>query len=60
MTLSLAFVTSPIGDRYVLVVDQNALVVLGGIRFDWLDGAFHTYRITRDPGAAHVSVSVDS
>jgi len=60
MTLALAFVTSTAGPRYVLVVDLNAGVVLGGIPFDYLDGNFHTYRIVRDPGHATVTVSVVS
>jgi hypothetical protein len=60
MTLSLAFITSPLGDRYVLLVDQNALTIFGGIRFDWFDGLFHVYRILRDPGHNLLQVFVDS
>ncbi len=51
MTASLAFVTMPSGQRYVLIVDQNSGTILGGIRFDYLDGAYHTYRIVRNPTA---------
>ena len=59
-TLSLAFVTTPLGERYVLLVDQNTFVVLGGIPFDWYDGNFHTYRMVREPTSASVLVYVDS
>jgi hypothetical protein len=59
-TLSLAFVTTPLGERYVLLVDQNTLAVLGGIPFDWYDGAFHDYKLTRDPATASVLISIDS
>ncbi len=58
-TLSLAFVTTTLGERYVLLVDQNSLAVLGGILFDWYDGSFHTYKMTRDPSTASVLVLVD-
>lgn len=60
LTLSLAFVTTPLGERYVLIIDQNTLTVLGGIPFNWYDGAMHTYRMVRDPSAAAVLVYVDS
>jgi len=60
MTLALAFVTYPSGDRYVVVLDLNSGLVLGGVPFDFLDGAFHTYRIERNPGQNQVSVSVVS
>ena len=59
-TLSLAFVTTPLGERYVLVVDQNTLNVLGGIPFNWYDGSFHTYRMVREPTSASVFVYVDT
>ena len=59
-TLSLAFVTTPLGERYVLLVDQNTLGVLGGIPFNWYDGLFHDYRMVRDPLSASVLVFVDS
>ena len=59
-TLSLAFVTTLTGERYVLLVDQNTLTVLGGIPFDWYDGLFHTYRMVRDPTGASVLVFVDT
>ena len=60
MTLALGFVTTPIGERYVLVFDQNSGIIVGGKRFDFLDDSYHTYRIVRDPGASMVSVFIDS
>jgi hypothetical protein len=50
-TVSLAFVTLPNGRRYVLVIDQNSGLVVGGTTFDFLDGNFHSYRIVRNPTA---------
>jgi hypothetical protein len=58
MTLSLGFVTSPLGERYVLILDQNAGTVVGGRKFDFLDGNYHVYRLVRD--SAGVSVFIDS
>lgn len=60
MTLALAFKTLPSGERYVAVVDLHAQNVLGGIPFDYLDGAFHTYQIVRNPGHNTVTVTVVS
>lgn len=51
MTASLAFVTMPLGQRYVLIIDQNSGAVVGGIQFDFLDGNYHTYRLVRNPTA---------
>lgn len=58
-TLALAFVTTPLGQRYVLVRDLNAGTVVGGMPFDFSDGLFHTYRIVRDIGSASVQVFID-
>lgn len=60
ITLSLAFLTQPTGDRYVVVFDQNTQQVLSGIKFDWFDGNYHTYRLVKDPGQQQVFVYVDS
>ena len=51
MTASLAFVTMPEGQRYVLIIDQNNGAVVGGIQFDFDDGQTHTYQIVRNPTA---------
>ena len=60
MTLALAFRSLPSGHRYVIVLDLNSGTVLGGILFDYLDGATHTYRLVREPGRNNVSVAVVS
>ena len=60
LTLALAFVTTPHAERYVMAVDLNNGNNLGSVSFDFLDGAYHTYRIVRDPGAGVVRVSIDS
>lgn len=58
-TVALAFVTTPLSERYVLVVDLNNGSVVGSITFDFLDGAYHTYKIVRDPSAGVVQVAID-
>ena len=60
VTMALAFVTTPIGERYVLVYDLNIMQVVGGLQFDFYDGNYHVYRIVRDPGTASVQVFIDS
>ena len=47
-------------DRHVFVLDLNNGAILGSATFDYLDGAFHTYRLVRDPSAATVRVFIDS
>lgn len=59
LTVGLAFITSPLAERYILVVDLNNGHTLGSISFDYLDGNFHEYVITRDPGAGLIKVAVD-
>lgn len=59
LAVSLAFVTSPIGERYVLVVDQVTDNVLAGHRFDFLDDQYHSYRIVRNPASQAITVYVD-
>jgi len=60
LTVALAFVTTPLAERYVLVTDLNNGNNLGSVNFDFLDGNYHTYRIVRDPGAGLVRVFIDS
>ena len=60
LTLGLAFVTTPLGERYVLAVDLNNGQTVGGIPFDFYDGDYHDYRIVRDPGTAAVQIFIDS
>jgi hypothetical protein len=59
-TVALTFVTTVLGERFVLVLDQNNGNVLGSASHDFLDGAFHDYRLVKDPGAGVVRVFIDS
>jgi hypothetical protein len=60
MTLGLTFVTSELGERFVMVVDLNSNNVLGAATFDFLDDNFHVYRIVRDPGHAVLRIFIDA
>lgn len=60
LTASLALVSEPNGQRYVLVIDQLSNMVLAGIPFDFLDGNSHMYRLVRNPGAGKLEIFVDS
>jgi hypothetical protein len=60
LTIALAFVTTAIAERYVLVVDLNSGNYLGSVSFDFLDGIFHDYRIVRDPGAGVIRIFIDA
>lgn len=59
-TLSVALVTSPTGERYVLVLDLATGQVIGGQQFNFLDGNFHEYRLVRSPGSGTITVFIDS
>jgi hypothetical protein len=59
MTLGLAFVTTPLAQRFVLALDLNSGSILGSAAFDYLDGAFHQYRIVRDPSFGTVQIFID-
>ncbi len=58
LTVALAFITTPLAERFILVIDLNNGNVMGSITFDYLDGNYHTYHIVRDPGAGVVQVSI--
>lgn len=60
LTVGIAFVTTPLGERYVLVRDLQAGIVVGGTPFDFGDGNFHTYRIVKDIATASVRIYIDS
>jgi hypothetical protein len=60
VTVGLAFVTTLLGERYVLAVDLNNGETVGGIPFDFYDGLYHDYRLVRDPGSASIQIFVDS
>ena len=59
VTVGLAFVTTPLGERYVLAVDLNNGQTVGGIPFNFYDGAFHTYVLRRDPASASIQIRVE-
>ena len=59
LTVALAFVTTPLAERYILAVDLKNGKFLGSISFNFLDGNFHTYEIIRDPGAGVVLIFAD-
>jgi hypothetical protein len=60
MTLGLGFVTTALGERLVIVFDINSGSIMGATTFDYLDGAFHDYRIVRTPTSSQVQVFIDS
>lgn len=59
LTASLAFVTTPLGDREVRLLDLNTNLILGAIPFDFLDGLFHVYRLEKNPVTNMLDVSID-
>ncbi len=60
ITAALSFVTTPLGDREVRLLDLNANETLGAIPFDFLDGAYHTYRLLKNVLEGTVEFSIDS
>jgi hypothetical protein len=60
LTVAIAFVTTPLAERIVYVLDANNGNILGSATFDFLDGNYHTYRLVRDPGAGVVQFHIDS
>jgi len=59
LTAALAFVTAPSGDREVRLIDLQSNVVLGAVPFDYLDGAFHVYRLEKNVTAATLDLVID-
>jgi hypothetical protein len=59
VTAGLAFMTSPMGVRFVLVIDLHTGEAVGSIPFDFLDGNFHTYRMVKDVKTASLQVFID-
>jgi len=57
-TVGLAFLTSTIGERLVMAYDMKDGRVLGSIKFDFYDGAFHTYKIIRDVSHGTIRIEV--
>jgi hypothetical protein len=60
LTAALAFITTPLGDREVRLLDLNANEVLGSIFFDYLDGEAHTYRLKKNIDEGTIEFSIDS
>jgi hypothetical protein len=60
VTIGLAFVTMPLGQRYVLAVDLNNGQTVGGIPFDFYDSLYHDYRLVRSPGQGTIQIFIDS
>ncbi len=60
LTAIFALLTTPLGERLVILKDLNTGNVLSSLPLDFLDGNFHTYRVVRDPGGSKVSLYVDS
>lgn len=59
LTAALAFITTPLGDRQVHVLDLLANVTLGSIPFDFLDGNFHTYRLVKNVEAGAIDFLIE-
>ena len=60
VTMALAFVTSGLGERYVLVYDMAASRVVGGAPFDFLDFEYHVYRVVVNPSKGLLEVFIDA
>lgn len=59
LTAALAFVTTPLGDREVRILDLNTDTILGAAPFDFLDGAFHVYRLEKNVVAGTLELHID-
>lgn len=59
LTAALAFITTPLGDREVRLLDLNTNLILGAVPFDFLDGAFHVYRLEKNVAAATLEFIID-
>lgn len=59
ITAALAFVTTPLGDREVRLLDLFQNLMLGAIPFDFLDGQYHTYRLYKNVAEGTVDFFID-
>lgn len=59
LTATLAFVSTPLGEREVRLLDLNSGVVLGAISFDYLDGEYHTYRLVKNVDEGSLDFFID-
>lgn len=59
LTAALAFVTTTNGDREVQILDLNANEILGATPFDFLDGAYHVYRLEKNVAEGTLELQID-
>jgi hypothetical protein len=59
LTAALAFVTTPLGDREVRLLDLNVNEVLAAVPVDYLDGGYHTYQLVKNVAEGTLDVLVD-
>lgn len=56
---ALIFKTNTAGDPEVQLFDVQGVEVLGALVFDYLDGEYHTYRLTRNVGAGTLDLEIE-
>jgi hypothetical protein len=59
LTAALAFVTNSLGEREIQMLDLNSGEVFGGVLFDFLDGAFHVYQLTKNVTLGTIDLVID-
>jgi hypothetical protein len=59
ITAALSFVSNPLGDREVRLLDLATETTVASIGFDFLDGAFHTYRLEKNVADGTVDFLID-
>lgn len=59
LTAALGFITTPLGDREVRLIDLNSDTTLGAIPFDFLDGAYHVYRLVKNVADGTLDFLID-
>jgi len=59
LTAALAFVSTPLGDREVRLLDLNSNTTLGAIPFDFLDGDYHVYQLIKNVETGNVDFLID-
>lgn len=59
LTAALAFISTPLGDREVRLLDLNSNTTLGAIPFDFLDGGYHVYQLIKNVETASIDFLID-
>jgi hypothetical protein len=59
LTAALAFVSTPLGDREVRLLDLLSNTTLGAIPFDFLDGSYHVYSLVKNVGNGTLDFLID-